>query len=277
LGTNRVGEPRRELLVMEIGGREKLKVGFLNYTAGISDLNFLYNLEHLLFGQNINYALFNQNERWPKESFRYFAKIFFPSALIPDVEGFLQNIGENVSRARHQGVDYVIVFLHWGGFKAPLPSAEQTRLARRLCLAGADAVIGAGPHVLQPIELIDVSIPGESATPKQQYDKCVVAYSLGNFVGHMSPITRTGMILELKIAKDGSSTYLRSYEPHIIQTELSRGPTGGAGEDGTDELEIRFGSLGTSSLSTPELDGVTAVGAPDRTPRRPTGADASQR
>ena len=61
----------------------------------------------------------------------------------------------------------VIVVMHWGIEGDPCPSPIQRRLSRVLVDAGADIVLGAHPHILQPIEQTGTSI---------------VAYSLGNFI-----------------------------------------------------------------------------------------------
>jgi hypothetical protein len=62
--------------------------------------------------------------------------------------------------------DWIVVQLHWGAEMCLLPSPEQRVMARELVDAGASAVIGHHPHVLQPCEVV-----GESP----------VWYSLGNF------------------------------------------------------------------------------------------------
>lgn len=62
---------------------------------------------------------------------------------------------------------YVVVILHWGQEYQTSPSTSQRRDAHQLIKAGADAIIGHHPHVIQPEEYID-------GKP--------VFYSLGNFV-----------------------------------------------------------------------------------------------
>ncbi|MCW5936598.1 MAG: CapA family protein [Fimbriimonadaceae bacterium] len=56
-----------------------------------------------------------------------------------------------VQNARRQA-DLVIVALHWGDERKTLPKPYQVELGRAFVRAGADAVIGAHPHVLQPYE-----------------------------------------------------------------------------------------------------------------------------
>lgn len=69
-------------------------------------------------------------------------------------------------RARLAGADRVIAFVHWGDNYTPV-NDQQRYWAQALVEAGYDAVIGAGPHIAQPLEFID-GVP--------------VFYSLGNFV-----------------------------------------------------------------------------------------------
>lgn len=71
-----------------------------------------------------------------------------------------------VDKAR-QGADMVVVALHWGIERQPYPAAYQVSLGRLFIDAGADAVIGNHPHVLQPAEL---------------YKGKPILYSLGNLV-----------------------------------------------------------------------------------------------
>jgi poly-gamma-glutamate capsule biosynthesis protein CapA/YwtB (metallophosphatase superfamily) len=61
----------------------------------------------------------------------------------------------------------VILFLHWGTERATVPRPYQVALGRACVDAGADAVIGAHPHVLQGAEL---------------YRGKPIFYSLGNLV-----------------------------------------------------------------------------------------------
>jgi poly-gamma-glutamate capsule biosynthesis protein CapA/YwtB (metallophosphatase superfamily) len=68
------------------------------------------------------------------------------------------------ARADH---DLVIVSPHWGKEYLDVPERWQITAARRWIDAGADAVIGHHPHVLQGIEM---------------YKDHVIAYSLGNFL-----------------------------------------------------------------------------------------------
>lgn len=77
-----------------------------------------------------------------------------------------------VREARTQA-DAVLVIVHWGNEYQHKPTPRQRQAARDLIAAGADAVIGHHPHVLQPMELVEAG--GRRG---------VVAYSLGNFISN---------------------------------------------------------------------------------------------
>ena len=73
-------------------------------------------------------------------------------------------------RAARRVSDVVVATFHWGVERATTENARQRAFARAALAAGATAVIGAHPHVLQPIRRTG---PGR---------RRLVAYSLGNFV-----------------------------------------------------------------------------------------------
>lgn len=87
----------------------------------------------------------------------------------------------------------VIVTPHWGSEYTHAPDANQKSLARALASAGATAVIGTHPHVVQPWEWV----PGAGGR------KTLVIYSTGNFVsGQLSPMNRrTGMLAMLDMCR----------------------------------------------------------------------------
>ena len=87
--------------------------------------------------------------------------------------------------------DYIVVNLHWGTEKADTPDPSQQAFARSLIDAGANAVIGHHPHVLQGIET---------------HNSGVIVYSLGNFVfgGNSRDTYNTG-VFEICLTADGPS------------------------------------------------------------------------
>jgi poly-gamma-glutamate capsule biosynthesis protein CapA/YwtB (metallophosphatase superfamily) len=100
-----------------------------------------------------------------------------------------ENIRASVRRARRRA-HVVIATFHWGVERATVEDARQRAFAAEALRAGATAVIGAHPHVLQPI--------------RPSGRRRLVAYSLGNFVfGAGSPGTAGTGILELKLSTRG--------------------------------------------------------------------------
>ena len=82
--------------------------------------------------------------------------------------------------ARTPGIDAVIVTPHWGKEYAPTATKQQTEFARRWAEAGATAIVGNHPHVLQPWESMTTADGRE----------VLVAYSLGNFVSHQPELPK---------------------------------------------------------------------------------------
>ena len=87
----------------------------------------------------------------------------------------------NAVSAAHATHDVVIVVMHWGIEGSSCPTPVQRVVARLLIEHGATAVLGAHPHVLQPIEAASTPT-GETIAP-------IVAYSIGNFIWDRAPVT----------------------------------------------------------------------------------------
>ena len=98
-------------------------------------------------------------------------------------------------RARRRGAQVVVVNLHWGDEYGASPTRFQRRLARRLTRTGAvTAIVGQGPHVVQPISRVNGRL---------------VVFSEGNFVSNQTaaccpPATQDGLIARLRITVDGN-------------------------------------------------------------------------
>ncbi len=76
-----------------------------------------------------------------------------------------------VAKAKRE-TDLVLVAAHWGQEYQFYPQPSQVAAARRLAEAGADVILGAQPHTLQPVDVLDVG-GGR---------KALVIYSLANFL-----------------------------------------------------------------------------------------------
>jgi poly-gamma-glutamate capsule biosynthesis protein CapA/YwtB (metallophosphatase superfamily) len=89
---------------------------------------------------------------------------------------------EAIKAARAQ-CDLLLVSIHWGMEYAAAPRPEDVDVAHDMLEAGASAVIGHHPHVLQPIETY--------LTRDQR--STIVAYSLGNFLSNQSSAYVNGL------------------------------------------------------------------------------------
>ncbi len=98
--------------------------------------------------------------------------------------------GEIIKNASEQ-VDFLIVSFHFGDEYKTTHNERQELLAHRAVDNGAKIVVGHHPHVPEDTEV---------------YKKSYIAYSLGNFIFDQSwsKPTMEGMLLELKLSKDGS-------------------------------------------------------------------------
>lgn len=103
-----------------------------------------------------------------------------------------EQIRRDVSAARAQA-DLVLVFMHFGIEGRERPIANQRQVAVAALEAGATAVLGSHPHLLQRLEV---------------YQGGLIAYSLGNFVfdGYYGWENRSA-ILRLILTSQGLEAY----------------------------------------------------------------------
>ncbi|MBQ6405152.1 MAG: CapA family protein [Bacilli bacterium] len=85
--------------------------------------------------------------------------------------------------------DVIIVAMHWGTEYSLGVSYDQERIAKFLSEQGVQIIIGAHPHVVEPVEYINDG-------------KTFVIYSLGNFISDQEGNERlTGLMMSLDIKK----------------------------------------------------------------------------
>jgi D-alanyl-D-alanine carboxypeptidase len=103
----------------------------------------------------------------------------------PDFDTIIQNASKQV--------DYLVVSFHFGEEYQTTHNARQEYLAHQAVDDGAKIVIGHHPHVIEDTEI---------------YKNSLIAYSLGNFIfdQSFSKATMQGLLLEIKLSRDGSMT-----------------------------------------------------------------------
>lgn len=121
-----------------------------------------------------------------------------------------QTILKDLQTAKKLEPDFIIVFIHWGDEYQTTENQQQRELAEKMASWGANLIIGAHPHVVQPIREIPVS---------ESNSKVWTAFSLGNFVSaQRKPETDGGMLLEVWLDKDSNSGNTRLSELQFLPT-----------------------------------------------------------
>ena len=109
----------------------------------------------------------------------------------------LDLIFKDMAAARAQGVDFMVVSLHFGEEYWRKPSPFQRDVVEKLLAGGPepgqgppDVILGHHPHVVQPFVMVP---PAPDGSPG-----LAVIWSLGNFIsGQVRPWTNIGLILDI--------------------------------------------------------------------------------
>ena len=121
-------------------------------------------------------------------------------------------IAQDIEKARQLHPDVLLACMHWGVEYQSLPGKEQQKLAQWLFAKGVDHIIGAHPHVVQPIEVHTDSLTRQ---------KRLVAYSLGNFISNMSARrTDGGLMLQMEFVKNEAEEERTSLKGEKERTSL---------------------------------------------------------
>ncbi len=105
---------------------------------------------------------------------------FVPYPVHRHHRGLKPEEAEAAVRAAAARCDALIVMVHWGTEYKDTPNPDDRKLGRALLEAGARAVIGHHPHVLQPLE----------AYATADGRRGLIAYSLGNLVANQDRFYR---------------------------------------------------------------------------------------
>ncbi|MHB1653815.1 MAG: CapA family protein [Desulfitobacteriaceae bacterium] len=129
-----------------------------------------------------------------------------------DKEKVLKDIASSKSK-----VDILVLVLHWGEEYNTNATQEQRSLAREFMEAGADVILGSHPHVIEPMEALNID-------GKNKF----VIYSMGNFIGDQNGLERnSGIVLKLQFTKDFNSNQTTidsvSYIPTFSYSYMKNG------------------------------------------------------
>jgi poly-gamma-glutamate capsule biosynthesis protein CapA/YwtB (metallophosphatase superfamily) len=105
-------------------------------------------------------------------------------------------IKKDLEEAKRLKPDVIVVIMHWGDEYQLRENQEQRDLAKMMFDEGADLIIGAHPHVVQPIK-------EQTLGEQNNLKKGLVAYSLGNYISGQTRVnTDGGIMLEITLEKD---------------------------------------------------------------------------
>lgn len=177
LGTARSEEEQKELTIVEVNG---ITFGFCCYTYGTNGIPVPSDAEYC-----VN-SLYNYED------------------------DKLQEMCDTVRALREAGVDIVMPIIHFGTEYREMQDSYQEKCVDMLFEAGADVIIGGHPHVVEPMEIREIT--NADGTTRTGY----VIYSLGNFIssqryenGIMKDI---GLILDMEFEKKGGKTTLTEWK-----------------------------------------------------------------
>ena len=147
-----------------------------------------------------------------------------------------ERILADARRARRAGAEAVVVNIHWGDEDSSQINAEQLGVAKALTKARAvTALVGQGPHVVQPIRRVNGSR---------------VVFSEGNLLSNQTPAccasgSQDGLIALLRIVIDESGDRLKRvrYVPTWVRhPDFAVLPVGSAARRGEADLAVLRGS-----------------------------------
>lgn len=93
-----------------------------------------------------------------------------------NIQSAFETIKKEIDLMKSEGVEFIVIGLHWGKEYEQNPTYYQKTLAQMLANEGVDLILGSHPHVVQPIEYLksECSINEET----------LVVYSMGNIISN---------------------------------------------------------------------------------------------
>lgn len=182
--------------------REHPKVSVLGIYDNFEDTEKLTVLEK----NGITIAVFNytygMNGYTPPDDKPWMVNVM-SEATKPKIKAELQ--------AARELADVVVVYPHWGSEYVYAADSFQKEWAQLFATCGVDIVIGAHPHVLQPMESLQRPDGGNT----------LVYYSVGNYCSHQDKVPRMlGGSADVTICKQGERIWLESAKLIPLATQI---------------------------------------------------------
>ncbi|MDO5563917.1 MAG: CapA family protein [Eubacteriales bacterium] len=163
-------EESEKLCIIE---KNNIKVAFINYTYGLNGFTLPY---------KVPYAV----DIFDKEKLK-----------------------NKIEKAKKEA-DFIVALPHWGKEYEFTPTMQQRYEAQFLTDLGVDLIIGAHPHVIEPIEWLT---PNVASTSNLYNHKTLCYYSIGNGVNFAGSHSRfLGLMPQIKLEKINNTTYISNIE-----------------------------------------------------------------
>ncbi len=140
---------------------------------------------------------------------------YFSSANLPAFYSEAQSVIDDM---KARGAEAIVFYMHWGNEYQTTPNTYQKAAAQSLCNMGVDVIVGAHPHVLQPIELLH---------SEDSQNTTVCLYSMGNSISNQRIVEMTG-VCETGHTEDGmlfSYTFTKDADGEVSLTAVDIIPT----------------------------------------------------
>ncbi|MBU2584783.1 MAG: CapA family protein [Bacteroidetes bacterium] len=110
-----------------------------------------------------------------------------------------EQIRLDLNKSKKAGIDACLVYFHFGNEYERSPNTWQRDIVEKTFSFGADIILASHPHVIQPIEYVELN-------EESELDTGLVAFSLGNFISNQrGRFKQAGAILEITLEKRISS------------------------------------------------------------------------
>lgn len=119
---------------------------------------------------------------------------------------FYSRAKKDIAGLKSKGADIIVVYPHWGKEYNIGYNDVEDKIAQKLCDYGADVIIGAHPHVVEPTKVYTSKVSGKTT---------ICLHSMGNFVSNMgawqkekknAPYSQDGALFKYTVKKYSDGT-----------------------------------------------------------------------
>lgn len=152
--------------IIEING---IKIGMLNYTKVTKNSTkdrVVLNTTRKEEGEGKNYV-FVDKKAMPLIS-------YYDNKRLDEFYEVVQN---DINELKNDGAEVIIAYMHWGReYQIDIPKRDRI-IAQKLCDFGVDVIVGAHPHVIEPVKCYHSMVSNKNT---------ICIHSVGNFISAMN-------------------------------------------------------------------------------------------